>query len=367
MIRRGYETFMRNGFDVLRNDPELDLYLFKGGGESHGSERRLHHLDRGGVAARILGTLVGRGPYVVEQTTFTASLIPHVVRARPDAIFFCDPAIGKALWAWRKIHGGGFRLLFHNGGPHPPPYPKFDFVQQVTPSARAAAIDAGEDPARQLLLPCALDFRGVRVASDHERAQLRQALGLPEATRVVLSVGALNRGHKRMDYLVREIAALPSPRPHLVMLGQEEDDTPAVRTIANMLLGESGYTMRSVEPRDVAEYYRAADVFVLASVKEGFGFAYAEAQAHGLPCISHDYPVGRYVLGDQGHYADLAQRGALTAALHEELSQEFSLERAMARHDYVIRRFGWQKLAPQYAAMFKECAEPRASASLAVA
>jgi glycosyltransferase involved in cell wall biosynthesis len=151
------------------------------------------------------------------------------------------------------------------------------------------------------------------------------------------------------------------------MLGQEEDDTPAVRTIANMLLGDDGYSMRSVAPHEVADFYRAADVFVLASLREGFGFAYAEALAHGLPCISHDYPVARYVLDTHGHFADLTQRGALTAALHHELSLGSTAEQATRRHESVARRFGWSQLAPQYVEFLKSCAATHAGAPLAVA
>jgi glycosyltransferase involved in cell wall biosynthesis len=39
-------------------------------------------------------------------------------------------------------------------------------------------------------------------------------------------------------------------------------------------------------PQSVARAYRAADAFVLPSFHEGYGMAYAEAMAHGLPVIA---------------------------------------------------------------------------------
>src|SRR5262249_60826604 len=65
-------------------------------------------------------SLTGRGPYVVEQVTFAVQLLRHVVRERPDVIYFTDPAIGKVLSLWRRRCGGGFRLLFSNSGPIDP-------------------------------------------------------------------------------------------------------------------------------------------------------------------------------------------------------------------------------------------------------
>jgi glycosyltransferase involved in cell wall biosynthesis len=205
------------------------------------------------------------------------------------------------------------------------------------------------------LLPCALDIGPAPLpVSTAERAARRRALGFPATRPVILSVGALNRHHKRMDYLIREVASLPEPRPHLVMLGQEESDTPAVRAMAHLLLGSHGFSIRTVHPDEVEEYYRAADVFTLASLREGFGLGYAEALAHGLPCIAHDFAVARFVLGDEGIYADLREPGALAEALKRALASDSTDAVIQRRHAGVARRFGWQELAPRYVGMLRD-------------
>ena len=354
-IHRGYESFFRASYDALRRQQGLDVRLFKGSGPASEGERALRHLPRDGAMARAIGALVQRGPYVVEQVSFAASLIPHVLREKPDVIFFCDPAIGKVLGRWRQSHGGTYRLVFHNSGPIAPPFPWFDHVQQVTPTAHDDAMAAGEPASRHTLLPCALDIGSAPVrVTGAERAARRRALGFPETRPVILSVGALNRHHKRMDYLIREVASLPEPRPHLVMLGQEEADTPAVRAMAHLLLGAHGVSIRTVGQDEVDEYYRAADVFALASLREGFGLGYAEALAHGLPCIAHDFAVARFVLGEEGIYADLRQPGALAEALRCALASESTDAVIQRRHAGVAQRFGWHELAPRYARMLRE-------------
>ena len=63
--------------------------------------------------------------------------------------------------------------------------------------------------------------------------------------------------------------------------------------------------------------YRAADVFALPSVKEGFGLAVLEALAAGLPAVVSDLDVFRTYLadGDSALMAPVGDHAALAAAL----------------------------------------------------
>ena len=169
-----------------------------------------------------------------------------------------------------------------------------------------------------------------------------------------MSVGAVNKWHKRMDYVVREVAALPEPRPYLVLLGQQDEETPDVRALAEDLLGTDNYQIRTVPYRDVAKYYQAADVFVLASLAEGFGRVFLEALSWGLPCLAHDCDIARYVLGASGLRADFEQPGSLMGLLREALS-EGDAPSAWRRRD-AFQRFIWQQLGPEYVAMIQKCA-----------
>ena len=366
-VRRGYEAFAQGLFAALGGESALDVWLFKGAGSRSPREIPLPHLPRAGFPARLTGELTRRGPYVVEQVTLTASLLPHLRRIRPDVIYYCDPSVGRILWHWRRLTGARFRLIMHNGGPHPPPFAWADVVHQLTPTAVSEALAAGHPAERQMLLPCGFTFGEVpRPPSMGERFARRRQLGLPSNRPVVLSVGALNRAHKRMDYLISEISALGEHRPFLVMLGEEEDDTPAVRAMAELLLGPGGFVMRTVPREQMDDYYRTADVFALASLQEAFGLAYVEAMAHGLPCLAHAQEVTRFVLGQEGVLVDLRETGALSGAIRDALAREDTGELRARRHHSVRQRFGWPALLPAYVSMLARGVVPTPARPLRV-
>ncbi|NDJ10850.1 MAG: glycosyltransferase [Acidobacteriia bacterium] len=137
---------------------------------------------------------------------------------------------------------------------------------------------------------------------------------------LVLSVGMLDQQVKRMDLVIREAAALTSIQPHVLLLGEETPETPVVRAVAERALGAGRYTMGTVNRSLAMAAYRAADAFVLASPREGFGLAYLEALMSGVPCVVQDTPTTAYLYGSFGHRADLSVPGVLASHLERMLA-----------------------------------------------
>jgi len=359
IINRGIETFARECFDGLHGTEGLQIELFKGAGAEKPDEHRLWNLPRNGKLAPLLGNAIDRNGYVVEQLSSFLPFVDRIRKGKPDIIFYSDSNLGFQLHQWRKQIGVPYRLLFSNGGPCHPPFNRTDFVQQVAPFYREQALAAGEASSRHFLVPY-----GINVLDEHtllpeeDRRQIRQQLGLPLDRPIVISVGWISATHKRMDYVVEEIAALPEPRPYLVMLGHMDANSPAIIDLATHKLGKDGFIARSVPYEQVANYYRSADVFVLGSLKEGFGRVYLEAMIHGLPCIVNDHPVMRYVLAEQGIFTDLSKPGAMSTALADLLQRNQNLESKIGRMEYVRQKFGWRNIAPDYLQMFYDCLTP---------
>ncbi len=356
--QRGFEAFTRECADALRGLPNLTLEVFNGGGpDVRPLEQSVLNIPRSTATARWLGRVVRRDPYFIEQATFFAGFLPYLVGRAPDVVYFADLNLGNACWHWRRMTGQRFTLLFYNGGATTRPFTRCDLVQQVSPAHLTSALKRGERADRQVLLPhgvsMAPEFARVQ---DAERRRIRAKLGVPVHGSLVLSVGALN-GQKRMDYVIREVAALPAPRPHLLLLGAETAETPLVRALAMELL--NGACTLATVPREVAlEAYRAADAFVLASFHEGFGLAIVEALAAGLPCIVQDTPNTEYLCGPNALRADLRPPGALGPLLTRALVDSDG-GRQQARHRWVHERFSWDRLRDRYVDMLCGSAEGR--------
>jgi glycosyltransferase involved in cell wall biosynthesis len=104
----------------------------------------------------------------------------------------------------------------------------------------------------------------------------------------LLSVGAIVP-RKGFDVLVAALATLTDLTWQLTIAGDRTRDRNAATlldvAIARHALGDRIAAPGAVSPQRLAALYAEADIFALASHFEGYGMAYAEAVAHGLPVI----------------------------------------------------------------------------------
>jgi 1,2-diacylglycerol 3-alpha-glucosyltransferase len=342
---RGFETFTLECASALRDDPRVALTVFSGAPVSGVETRVLWNLPRSSRLAAFVGRCLGRDAYFVEQLTFFLSLLPSLVFGRPELVYFADLNLGNLCWHWRRLTRQRFTLLYYNGGATTRPFTRTDFVQQVTPAGLESALERGEPADRQAVLPHGMHVPATLPARITGMA--RRALGLPADRPVVLSVGMIDMTTKRMDYLIREVAALPAPRPFLCLLGAEGAESSAVRALARELLGND-VLVRAVPHDAIGDYYRAADVFALASEREAFGLAYVEALMHGLPIVAFDTAVTRHVLGVFAILRDLSVDGEGARAIASALAAPLADRERLARHASARARFDWDALREPY-------------------
>jgi glycosyltransferase involved in cell wall biosynthesis len=133
------------------------------------------------------------------------------------------------------------------------------------------------------------DVRGDRIAvAPPGSDRVARARGNAAGPVALLSVGALvpRKGH---DVLIAALANLADLDWRLTIVGpSDRDPATAARLEAQIVrlgLAERITLAGAVAPDRLAEYYAAADAFVLASRFEGYGMAFAEAASCGLPII----------------------------------------------------------------------------------
>jgi len=359
--RRGFETFARECFEALRDDPGVRIELVKGSGPRGPDERSIPTLRRDRRLALALGRALHARAFRFEHAAFAVSLLPVLVHRRPDVVYLSEWDTAKALAVARRISGLRYRLLLSNGTMVASGFDHLDRVQDLTPAAREYVIDRGADPRRHVVLPLGFHIaEAFEPPNAEERLALRERLDLPLDRHVVLSVAALNRHHKRLDYVIEEVASLPEPRPFLLLAGQREEETPGLEALARERLPADGYSFRTVPAEAVPALHRASDTFVLASLYEGLPRALIEASASGLPCLVHEYPVTEYALGPHRHSADLTRPGALAALLSRLSGSDLTPERAADLHRHAYEKFSWDRLRPRYVELLAEVAnDPR--------
>jgi glycosyltransferase involved in cell wall biosynthesis len=166
-----------------------------------------------------------------------------------------------------------------------------------------------------------IDTERFRPAAETDRAQLREQLQLP-AARTVLFVGFFSRD-KRPNLLFdawRRMAANLREPIALVFVGAttspyfeiDQELAPNMRREADA--AGLGHLLRFVEfTNDIESYYRAADLFVLPSVREALPMSLLEAMACGLPCVATRLPGATDAIIEDGQTGILIERDDVTS------------------------------------------------------
>lgn len=170
-----------------------------------------------------------------------------------------------------------------------------------------------------------------------DRAAARRTLGLPGEGRIVLGVGRLVSA-KGFHLAAQALAALPADvRLVLVGEGPERGAIAATGAARVRLLGP-------LPPDRVALAYRAADVLVLPSEREGWPNVITEALASGLPVVATRVGGIPQILGDPvphaiGALIERRDADGVAAALRTvlEAPRDGAAVRAFAE------RYGWDE------------------------
>lgn len=355
-VRRGNETWARDVASALHG-AGVPVTLFGGGPRSDAESPyfRIPNLRRDFPVLRRWVPWPKR--YLAEQLSFLVGLRRRLLAGPWRIVHLCDPDL--ALQMHRRTRGSGLRLVFKDGMRLGPQWcRRLDFVHVLAPYYREVeAREAGVDTRTWFVIPHMVDTGLFQPAS--HRGEARAAwpeLRLPESAWVVLGVGDYSEGgNKRLDWLVREVAALPSSaKAMLVLAGQAEPEAfRRFETKAREVLGDRVRLLRNLARTDVLRLYQVADVFAHAALHEPFGIVFLEAMACGLPLVGHTWPVTRWVIGDAGESIDMTRRGALAEVLSRWASSRGERDAvALRARQRAVDHFAPDRLVPRYLEMY---------------
>ena len=297
----------------------------------------LHGFSRKAILLVALSRLFGKRFLLTLQTGVQDE--PAAVRASG----------ALAYWAYRKAH----------------------LYLSVSPGLSRAYLDAGLAPSRLRQLCNAVDTARFRPPSPDERAALRRELGLPPAMKLVLFVGFFSRD-KRPDLLYAawsQTAGSGQPSA-LVFVGAtratyQEIDAGLASSIRERAAAD-GFADRVFfveSSHAIDQYFRAADVFVLPSIREGLSIALLEAMSTGLACVATRLPGSTDTMihdGVNGVLIAPDDRDGFAAAIRLLLDDGERAGRfGSAARQTVVDQYSIHKTASAWLAVYHEAAEAR--------
>jgi glycosyltransferase involved in cell wall biosynthesis len=213
------------------------------------------------------------------------------------------------------------------------------------------------DRARARVVPNGIDTALFR---RRDASALRERLGLADR-KVLLHVG-FSTPRKGLEFLADALRLLERDDLRLLLVGRWEKGY-RERFFRRLgprasVLVETGY----VPDAEMPLYYSAADLLVLPSLLEGFGFPIAEALACGIPVVATRVGSIPEVAGPHARLVPPADGAALAAAIAAALADEGERERiGVDGPDWVERNFSERAMVEGTLGFYRETARLVAS------
>jgi alpha-1,6-mannosyltransferase len=187
-----------------------------------------------------------------------------------------------------------------------------------------------------------------------EKNTIRRSLGLNSQKKLLLYVGRLAK-EKNTAALFAAFKLLQQRRPNefqLVVIGDGPERTQLRKLQARTK--NLSWVRYCADPRELARYYRAADLFVHPGVQETFGLAALESQACGTPVVGiRGSCMDKIICHDQKSWARENTTEALAEAIACCATKKFlTLGRDAGKK--ARRLYSWERVFDELFCIYRE-------------
>ena len=250
---------------------------------------------------------------------------------------------------------------------------RLTFIQRYNLSAirkAAAVLCVSEASRKDLLAYLPSAKRRVRVIYEGVHSRFFETAAGDPKRRLSLAEGRylLHVGHvkfyKNIPALLQVLAILTRQRGlHLKLLrvggpfSNEQE-----RLIDRFGIRDRIVSLGIVPAERLPDVYRSAELLLLPSLDEGFGFPALEAMASGLPVVASNRGALPEVIGKAGVLVDPADCAAMAKEVESVLTQPGRRQELREAGAQRARQFTWEKTAGETLAVYREIHAGKAGA-----
>lgn len=224
-------------------------------------------------------------------------------------------------------------------------------VVAVSEALKQQMIELGIVGAKIAVIPNGIDRQVFHL---RDRNAARRKLGLDPQDRIMLTVGALIP-RKGIDRLIDAVALLAkkdsAASPNLFIIGEGPERANLKSNIEHRTSQNNIFLIGAKPQAELADWYAAADLFCLASHREGCPNVVVEALACGLPVVAAEMDGIREFVGEGcGSIVSEPSGERLSAEIGEALEGDWNRRKIAA----VGAERGWDQVARDVADYFAE-------------
>jgi glycosyltransferase involved in cell wall biosynthesis len=231
-------------------------------------------------------------------------------------------------------------------------------MQKIVSNRLDRIITVSQDSAREITHAFGVPPENIRVVYNGlDSAEFAPLPNIPKKPGSLIFVGNSEDRKKGLIYLLQALTFLPEDITLTVVDGGAPRRSYASMLTEKFRLGHRVHFTGKINPEDLIRYYCGAEIAVVPSLYEGFGFPAAEAMACELPVISSTAGALPEVVGDDGAAVLVPPRDASAIAdAVRKLVENPNLRQQMgkAARERVLKLFTWENAARQMVEVYRE-------------